>query len=214
MDESTELAVRQLYASDEAAARYDRLHRGRARHRREVRCIQRALAGLPAESSILDLPCGTGRMFEALADLGLRITGADRSPAMLATAREAALRQPRVVDLCEIDVFESGFEDDRFDAVLCNRLLHHFPSADDRRAALRELARICRGPLLVSFFCSAALDALRGRWRNARRGTSSGRLPIPWAAFRRDVEAAGLRAERVLRTLPGISKQWYVVLRP
>ena len=34
---------------------------------------------------------------------------------------------------------------------MCNRLLHHFAEPDVRIGVLRELARVSRGPVIVSF---------------------------------------------------------------
>lgn len=212
MHESARRAT-ERYLTPEAASRYEGVHRDRARHHREVRCIERALADLPPGSRVLDLPCGAGRMFEALAGLDFRITGIDHSPAMLAAAERIAQRLPQVQDLREGNVFETDLPSRSFDAVLCNRLLHHFAAPQDRQKALRELARLSRGVVVASFFCTASLDGLRTRWKRARRGTASGRSAIPYRRLLEDVESAGLRVERVLRTLPGISKQWYVVAR-
>src|SRR5688572_3717799 len=80
------------YESSEAAARYDGVHRGRARHRREERAIRLALRDVPAGSSVLDLPCGTGRMLPVLNAMGYRVTAADASAAMVAYARDASAR--------------------------------------------------------------------------------------------------------------------------
>jgi ubiquinone/menaquinone biosynthesis C-methylase UbiE len=203
------------YESPDAATRYDGVHRGRARHRREERAIRRALRELPAGASILDLPCGTGRMFPVLHALGYRVTGADASAAMVGYARDATERAawapPGGVHVAS--VFETGFADGEFDAVLCNRLFHHFAESETRRAGLAELARICAGPVVVSFFCTRSLDAWRTQRRRAHSDRRSGREAVSFQTFRADAEASGLEIVRVHRTLPGISQQWYCVAR-
>lgn len=204
------------YTSPEAAARYEGVHRGRARHRREERCIARAFRDVPPGSSVLDLPCGAGRMFPVLARLGLRVTAVDGSAAMAeraARTAEAMGAASPVVEVRTADVLDTGFPDDAFDAVLSNRLFHHFPEPELRRAGLAELRRICTGPVVVSFFCSHAWEAWRTRSKRRRRRRNSDRDAVSYRSFRSDVEAAGLVVERVHRTLPGVSQQWYVVAR-
>ncbi len=44
------------------------------------------------------------------------------------------------------------------------------------------------------------------------RSTNTGRIPIGYRSFRRDVERAGLSITGVMATRPGISQQWNAVL--
>ncbi len=137
-------AVRR-FDSRSKAAEYGRSLSGTATHRREERCVRRALGVLPPGARVLDLPCGTGRLVPLLLTMGFRVTAADRSQHMLAAARKAqagVARRPAGLEFEFADVLDTGFPDDAFDGVLCNRLIHHFREAEARRAALRELRRI------------------------------------------------------------------------
>lgn len=71
-----------------------------------------------AGGDILNLGCGTGRHDLLLAEQGYRVTGVDRSPAMLAIAQAAASRQPELeATFVQGDI--TNFEcDRRFDLVL------------------------------------------------------------------------------------------------
>jgi SAM-dependent methyltransferase len=110
-------------------------------------------------------------------------------------------------------IFDTGFNDDTFDAVICSRLFHHFKEPHIRRNALREFRRLCDGTIVVSFFCNLALDALLFHLQNAiRRQKPTDRLPISYGIFARDIDASGLRIESSLATRPGISRQWYLVV--
>lgn len=211
----THSELRTKYDGSEAAERYRTLHGGRRRHRREERCVVAALSDVPAGSRVLDLPCGTGRMFPILTGLGYEVTGADLSTSMLEVALAAAgpIDAPgRVAEVLSVDLFDTPFEDGQFDAVLCNRFLHHLGDSERRIAALRELGRVSRGSVVASFFCSRSYDALRTRWKRQRRSEgSSDRGSIAWSRFAADLNAAGLRVVRVHRALSWISQQWYVV---
>jgi hypothetical protein len=111
-------------------------------------------------------------------------------------------------------VFDTGFADNEFNAVVCNRLLHHFREPEVRRTALRELSRICHGPIVVSFFCNWAFDATVFHTKQLlRRRKATDRIPIWPGEFAKDARVAGLEVRRWIATRPGISKQWYAVLQ-
>lgn len=97
------------------------------------------------------------------------------------------------------------------DAIFCNRLLHHFAQPETRRAALTELGRIARGPLVVSFFNSFALDALVRRLRKQRgirkRHGVDPRSAVPLRTFAADAAAAGLRIDAKIPARWGVSQQ-------
>jgi ubiquinone/menaquinone biosynthesis C-methylase UbiE len=62
------------------------------------------LLDLPAGSSILDAPCGHGRIARRLAAAGMRVTGVDLTPAYLDLARADPERPPEGVTYLEGDV--------------------------------------------------------------------------------------------------------------
>jgi len=181
--------------------------------RRESHALLKALEAVPQSAGILDLPCGSGRLTSLLVERGYRVTGADSSAHMVERARKA-VPAASGVRFDVRDVLDSGYPDRCFDAIVCHRLFHHFSEAALRQRALRELARICRGPLVVSFFNSFALDALRSRLKHALQGTCpTDRIPIPMATFVADGCHAGLRVDRTVAVRYGISPLWLVVFR-
>jgi hypothetical protein len=78
---------------------------------------------------------------------------------------------------------------------------------------LKELRRICRGPIVVTFLNSFALDRLTS-WLKAKvKGRKrESQLPIPFDTFAADIEAAGLKIDRKLAAHWGISSRWFLVL--
>lgn len=186
-------------------------------HRREVRCIERGLIGVARGSRVLDLPCGTGRLLPMLLEGGYRVTAADVSSHMIDQARMFAARcnlPSDTVEFATADVLATGFDDHAFDAVVCNRLFHHFGQPDTRIAALEELARISSGPIVLSFFCALGWDGVAFHLKEVFRSKkATDRVPIRLSTFRRDVAAAGMRITDIQATRPGISRQWYVTLR-
>jgi len=207
------------FSQEQVAEKYPSAFGSSLRGRLEERSILRALKNLSSGDSILDLPCGTGRLTPLLLRRGLRITGADCSPPMVQQAREnwLALRSKYPDSNARVafevrDVMETGFADGQFDAVICHRLFHHFNESETRVRALTELGRICSGPLIVSFFNSFAIDAVRFRLRHRLRGTiPRDRIPIPMPVFLDDVARAGLEIQQTVPVLWGVSPLWIVV---
>ncbi|MBD3291897.1 MAG: methyltransferase domain-containing protein [Armatimonadia bacterium] len=95
----------------------------------------------------LDVGCGTGRMIARLLALGLDAHGAEPAREMRRAARgrlERAGRDPgRVVDA---GAEALPFEANAFDLVTAITVLEF---VDDVPAALREMARVCRGRLFI-----------------------------------------------------------------
>ena len=204
------------FNTPEAALKYYSAQTGTAMHRREVRCIGRALVGIESGSRVLDLPCGTGRLLPMLHGLDYHVTEADSSPHMVGLARRHAREQGLDCtrhEFCVGNALGTSWADNTFDAVVSNRLFHHFLEPAVRRQALAELWRICRRRLVVSFFNSDCIDGLVWRCRTSLRGDSpADRVPIRVSAFRADVEACGLRLVNCMGVRALVSKQHYAVI--
>lgn len=127
--------VRDLYDRD--AARYDSI----------VRIPERLLfrggrswAATQAVGHVLEIAIGTGRNLPFYPS-GVRITGQDISPAMLAIARTRARGLGRDVDLHVSDAQALSFASEQFDSVVSTLSLCTIP---DEREALAEAWRVLR----------------------------------------------------------------------
>ena len=127
------------------------------------RHLARGAAPLPA--LLLDAPCGAGRLARELGARG-RYVGLDVSPPMLAEARRGRLDGAWLAG----DVARLPFRSATFDAVVCCRLLHHLSEAPALEAVLRELVRVSRDLVIVSFWDAGSLPA----WRRALFGAKPG----------------------------------------
>jgi SAM-dependent methyltransferase len=152
----------------------------------------------------LDAPSGAGRLSSELPGPVVRL---DRDPEML---RAAGPDRPRVCG----SVHALPFADAVFAGLLCHRLLQHIPTAVERIDILRELARVCRGPIVVSFFDARSLQHARRVLRRAFGKRRSGRAAVSRAAFLGELRAAGLRplAVRALRRF--LAEQTLVLCEP
>ena len=117
--------------------------------------------------SLLDVPCGYGRFTALFARLGMTVTGADVSRDMVHLARENQGSSGRGGWL-SADIGQLPFADGTFDCAFSVRLLHHRYSHDDRVRILRELARVSRRFVLISFYLSTPLHTLARYWRGTR----------------------------------------------
>ena len=189
------------------------------RNRREWYCIEKALQGIPSGASVLDLPCGTGRLASLLEQKGYKVTAADYSQHMIGVAVQSYIEKigleelPESIRFLQQDVMNTGFEDGEFDAVICNRLLHHFPTPGLRRKALSELVRISKGVLVISYFSNFALSALRFHLKNKINSrTPTDRIPIWFNILEQDLKACGLQCVETYPVRYGLSPQTYLCL--
>jgi SAM-dependent methyltransferase len=190
-------------------------------YRREWRSVCRALARVPGGAAVLDIPCGPGRWLTPLVNRGYRVTCADSSESALALAsgrwqhlaNSGAARgiDPQFV-LCQ--PLQTPFPDRHFDAVVCTAFFDELATSELRIEALRELRRVSRGAVVVSFCNAFALGALRLGFASGSGHAEHRRIPIPVWAFLNDLRRAGLKPVAQHAVLWGISPLWHVVSVP
>src|SRR3954467_5348337 len=129
-------------------ARVREKYRGMAdSYDRQIAVMERILVGpgrrwvcSQAEGDVLELAVGTGRNFEFYPP-GVRVTGIELSPEMLAIAEERAKTADAALELREGNAHALEFEDASFDTVVCTLSLCSIP---DDRAAVAEVSRVLR----------------------------------------------------------------------
>ena len=94
--------------------------------------------GYLPDHRILDMGCGGGILTEYLAREGFSVTGIDQSAGALAVARRHAAMMGLPVNYLQGDVYNLGFADECFDAVVSCDFLEHIRDLD------RALAGMCR----------------------------------------------------------------------
>lgn len=125
----------------------------------------RAILARYRPASVLDLGCGTGRLFPLYTEAGIeRIEGVDISQRALALARRAYPRIPtrrvRAEDLST---------DTQFDLVVVNRVFQHLPP-DNLAPALERTTRIARRLIYLNEIGesdAANLDGARYMFKHA-----------------------------------------------
>jgi SAM-dependent methyltransferase len=141
-------------------------------------------------AAVLDAACGTGRYSAYLAGRGHRVIGVDRSPAMLAKARQKLPRS----EFRDGDLEALPLESGSVDAAVCALALVHLPEV---AKAVAELARVVRpgGRLMISdVHPFLVLLGWQAQFRTASGGSGFMRLhPHLPSDYCQVFAAAGLR---------------------
>ena len=201
-----------IYRERDVAAAYDQRwsgRAGRARDLRKQRAIARALAELQGVASVLDVPCGTGRMTGFVRGRELRYVGVDAATAML----EQAHGKHGDARFVAGSLAQLPFADGSFDVVLCIRLMHLVRDATLRAAFLREARRVARKAVIVDYRQNRALRV----WLGTARAAVGWRKRAPGAlapsVIENEIAAAGLRVAKFIpvRRVPYLSDKVVVL---
>ena len=169
---------------------------------REVMLLQDVLAGWPRRKrKILEIGCGTGLFLETLYQMGLDVTGLDRSPEMIAAARQ------RFGNRAELHVGHGEhmpYSDNEFDYALLWSVLEF---SGEPEAMLVEAARVAEKGLLIGFLNKNSLYY----YMNVR-GTESSLDRAHWFTWceMQDLvhRATGFRPTLARSVLAGPMKTW------
>jgi ubiquinone/menaquinone biosynthesis C-methylase UbiE len=147
--------------------------------RLEMRAVERALAHVEGES-VLDCPCGTGRLDRLLRARFRQVTGLDRSEAMLEVYRRGDPARAGQTG----DAFRLPFPEGSFDWVVSHRFFHHLRTDERRLELLQSFARVARSGVVLYARIETPLRRGRFGWK-----------AIPFEHARRLLVAAGLELE-------------------
>lgn len=166
------------------AAAYDGDRIGEPVWRIEQDFVAAWCAKLPAGSSVLDVPFGTGRFAPFYRERGLQVHGIDISQAMIDQARSQHGDLVQGWDLRTGDATALPFGDRSIDRAVCFRLVHLLPDPVVA-AMLREFARVVREEVLIQAFALAPkAPTLRQRIGRAVKGKLARKPDTPWGHIR------------------------------
>lgn len=139
-------ALQEVY--DEWFETFWREELGGERLKRELQLI-RDLGRLTPGSQVLDLACAFGRIANALAEDGQRVTGVDVSRPLLASARAQAVARGVAVEYLAVDVCEFVVPPVYECALLWGTSFGHFSESGDSAVLERALASLVPGGRLL-----------------------------------------------------------------
>ena len=177
------------------AYKHDATLRRRISNTFERNMIGRALARVSRVGPVrwvLDCPSGAGRFLPTLARLDARVLAMDTAFEMLreGVRHRDLFSKPPVMSVGS--ALALPMVDRSVDAVLCARLIHHFPDADSRVRILAECARVARVGVVVSFFDVHSYGGWRRRRKLRERDKNFPRQAISRAELVAEADQAGL----------------------
>lgn len=151
--------------------KYERSWTRRWSNRRELARVRQALERAGTGGRVLDCPCGAGRLVPTLLERAEHVTAVDLSPAMVAEAQDALRRawESGAVSFAVAPADRLPFEAGAFDTAVCHRLLHHLATSASRAPVWKELARVARRRVVVSFSDAGTWKARLQGWRSVKR---------------------------------------------
>lgn len=132
--------------------KYEKYFLKRQSTQREQRLIRGLCSTLPPVDTLLELPCGGGRLSPAISSLAKNtLIHADIALGQVLYGMEHTPLDPQQVWMTA-SAFHIPFADDSVDGTVCVRLSHHLPTADERRRLLVELLRVSRQFVVMTYF--------------------------------------------------------------
>jgi ubiquinone/menaquinone biosynthesis C-methylase UbiE len=111
---------------------------------------QRLFKMVGSDSHIVDIPCGNGRFFEVFSK-ARKLVMADYSINMLQSCEEKFGNQDNI-RLIQADILSIPLPDGWADLCFCMRLFHHMKDDERRLSTLKELARVSKKFVAMSFY--------------------------------------------------------------
>lgn len=167
---ATSRAYQENYEQLARAAEYNQKYRRerfkRLTTRRESRILRRLLGLEPRSSTLLDLPCGGGRLSAQIAPAADLLVEADIALGQVLYGRQNVVDGvPRF--WMTASAFHIPLQDASIDGAVCIRLCHHLPTEEERERLVRELLRVTRRFVIMTFFDYSSPKNILRRARRA-----------------------------------------------
>lgn len=206
--------AKRTYQSAHVAGTYETCRRAswyrRWHENLEFDAIRWATKRLPTNWRVLDVACGTGRLWEPLLTHFAFVQGVDISAEMLTVAR-SRYAHVRNVAFEQADATALPFADNEFDCAFCVRFFGHTPP-DVRLVVLREIARVSKYRVVSMVYMTDFLITIRKRLHRIIRPDK--RTWYPFKAreeILRTFEHAGLTVNVIRSLMPGLIESRLVI---
>ncbi len=162
--ENYQRAYQRTLKADDYNEEYKQRFFKRQSTRKEYSLLRQLLGTQQRSRTLLDLPCGGGRLSPQMEDFTDFLVEADVGLGQLQHLRtHSKVKTPTA--LMTASAFHIPFKDNSVDAVVCCRLCHHLPNAEQRERLIDELLRVARRFVIMTFFDH---HSLKNRLRRAR----------------------------------------------
>jgi SAM-dependent methyltransferase len=158
MDEKILARYNSAEGADDYLHKFERHWTERVNNRHEQRLIRRFLhsvSRVDPDGLALDLPCGYGRLYPIVRELGIPVVEGDWSFPLLQAARHIHARRDgagSTQNYVRATALALPFSRGAFEFVLSARQSHHIRDHEQRLEHLRELLRVSRRWVLFTYF--------------------------------------------------------------
>jgi uncharacterized protein YbaR (Trm112 family)/ubiquinone/menaquinone biosynthesis C-methylase UbiE len=147
--------------------KYDRKLLKRFSTIREYQILKRLLSGQQRCATMLEIPCGGGRLSPQLIDATDLLIQADIGMGQILYAMtQETFNIPQIY--MTASAFSIPLRDSSVDASVCVRLSHHLATAKQRESLLAELLRVSRRYVIMTFFDDNSIKNKLRRLRGKR----------------------------------------------
>ena len=183
-DENEAIAFRKRYEwqyqHGQDASNYDESFktsaRKRQRTRRELEIMSELLGSQGHIQSLLDIPCGGGRLTGPMLERCENLIEADISMAQLQLALNTHQEQGKnKTEGMIASAISIPLASNSVDGVVCARLTHHLPEPEERAKLVSELLRVAKSFVVVSFTDKNSIQS----WSRKLRGKSLNPCAMP-----------------------------------
>jgi len=208
------------YQSDSVASKYDDVRFIKLSHRlrnsRKLAAIQKAIsaaAELGHEiKNVLDIPCGTGRIFPMFISNNISFTGSDISREMMEMSRDRFGKSGLLNGMVRCDAESLPFSDRSFDSVVSIRFMFHVPK-EVRLNILKEMARISKGWLIIDYRHRYTVKYWIKRHMNSLGIGKPPSYRFSVDDLQSELNSAGIKLVRIFPTLRLFSDKWVVLCK-
>lgn len=147
--------------------KYDRKPLKRLSTKREHQILEHLLGRQKHCATMLEIPCGGGRISPQLVAATDLLIQADMGLGqILYGMTKEKLKIPQI--WMTASAFHIPLRDASVDAAVCIRLSHHLPTSEQREDLLAELLRVARRYVVMSFFDYHSIKNILRRLRHSR----------------------------------------------
>lgn len=137
------------------------LYRKPGKHEREIKLVERAFSRISDAKTLLDAPCGAGRMSFLAEKFGFETTGVDLGTGILECAEKEKIKLKSKVNFYSENLEALSFSNDQFDASLCFRFFHHLPNSMTKINVIGELTRVSSKYVVISYFSPFSITSIK-----------------------------------------------------
>jgi SAM-dependent methyltransferase len=205
------------YQNKNVASEYDRVRfsslAGKVFNSMEQALIVKAVKCVLPTGTVADIPCGTGRLAEPLLAAGYRVIGYDISADMLGVAHGRLARFGDAFRSGTADAFQGTPPEILADAVLCARVLMHFPF-EEQVKFIGGAKQFGKGPIVITQCYSSPYQRFRRFIKRAIGNQPPANFPITETQIGELLARNALREVKRFRLNRFISEAIFIVAVP